>query len=554
MLLLLTVGTSMAQAPAGLLESVNVDSADAGGANQPGAGQAPPDPLPPDAARFDALEFLVTGNTVLPQIEIEDAVYQFLGPGRTIDDMEGARAALEQRYVERGYAGVGVNLPEQRVDPATGVVRLDVVEQRIGRLRVEGSRYYSLERIEAAAPSVAEGKVPHLPSIQRDAGRLASLPGRQVTPSLKAGKEPFTLDADLTVEDEKPWRARTELNNYKSADTEPLRLSADVGYDNLFQRGHSLSLGYVVAPQRPDDVQVFSGSYTIRRPEHPESLRLYGFKSNSEVAAVGGSQVVGQGYQVGARAIVPLPEAGGFEHSLTGGVDLKHFRDREDTFGAVTRTPVSYFPLSLEYSATRRGERSTSVARLGAVANAGLGGSSDEFGGDGDQGGKRAGSSRNFAYLTYGLDHLQQLPRSFELVARLSGQVTKDALINNEQFAAGGINTARGYLEAEQLGDSAIAASLQLESPDLAQYLKVQGKEPVDALKLYGFIEGAHLWLVETLPEEEETFDLASVGIGTRISALDYLDAAFDIAVPLRQTSRTDRGDVRFLFSLGAGL
>jgi len=88
--------------------------------------------------RFDVEAYDVDGAKLLKQEEIETAVYPFLGPGRTRDDVEHARAALEKAYHDRGYQSVVVEVPAQSVSEA--VIRLHVVEAPIGRLRVMGSR------------------------------------------------------------------------------------------------------------------------------------------------------------------------------------------------------------------------------------------------------------------------------------------------------------------------------------------------------------------------------------------------------------------------------
>ena len=50
------------------------------------------------ASTFDILEFVVEGNTVLPALDIERAVYPHLGEKKTIASVEAAREALEKRY------------------------------------------------------------------------------------------------------------------------------------------------------------------------------------------------------------------------------------------------------------------------------------------------------------------------------------------------------------------------------------------------------------------------------------------------------------------------
>ncbi|HVU24848.1 MAG TPA: POTRA domain-containing protein, partial [Opitutus sp.] len=99
-------------------------------------------------------EYRVEGAHHLPRLAIEEAVYPFLGPGRTQDDVERARAALEQAYRDAGYQTVAVQIPPQHV-AADGVVRLQVVEGTVTRLRVKGARYFRPGQIKAAAPSLA---------------------------------------------------------------------------------------------------------------------------------------------------------------------------------------------------------------------------------------------------------------------------------------------------------------------------------------------------------------------------------------------------------------
>ena len=113
------------------------------------ASSAEPHPTPAPAAQFYIREYRVMGSHVLNPEEVQEAVYPFLGPGRTPDDVEQARAALEKAYRDKGFQTVNVQIPEQRA--ARGIVLLQVVENKVGRLRVKGSRYYSLEEIKRRA-------------------------------------------------------------------------------------------------------------------------------------------------------------------------------------------------------------------------------------------------------------------------------------------------------------------------------------------------------------------------------------------------------------------
>jgi hemolysin activation/secretion protein len=186
---------------------------------------------------FYVREYRVEGAKRLPRLEVEEAVYPFLGPARSPADVEQARLALEKAYHDKGFQTVSVMIPQQ--DPRRGVIRLQVVETKIGRLRVNGARFFLPSRIKSEAPSVAEGEVPDMKRVEKDMLALNRNGDRTVKPELRAGIEPGTVDIDLNVEDKSPLHGSLELNNQYSADTTPLRINGSVSYGNLFQKGHT---------------------------------------------------------------------------------------------------------------------------------------------------------------------------------------------------------------------------------------------------------------------------------------------------------------------------
>ena len=133
-------------------------------------------------------EFRVAGAKLVSQKEMGEAVYPYLGPGRNVQDVEEARDAIEKLYKEKGFQTVSVEIPQQA--GKGGIVVLKVVENKVGRLRVHGSRYFSLSQIKKNAPSLAEGTVPNFNDITRDIVALNQWPDREITPTLKAGVEP----------------------------------------------------------------------------------------------------------------------------------------------------------------------------------------------------------------------------------------------------------------------------------------------------------------------------------------------------------------------------
>ncbi len=485
-------------------------------------------------------EFRVKGAKKLPPGTVEEAVYPYLGPGRTADDVEQARAALEKVYQDQGYQTVSVDIPQQ--EPRGGVVFLQVSENTVGRLRVKGSRYFSLDQIRNGVPSLAEGKVPNFNDVAREIVSLNQMADRRITPTLRPGVEPGTVDVDLNVKDTFPLHGSVELNNRYSANTTPLRLNGSVSYTNLWQLGHTVGFSFQIAPQNVDDALVFSGYYIARIPGVDwVSFMLQGTRQNSNVSTLGGGAVAGNGEILGGRVLftLPAPNTKGFYHSLSVGLDYKHFDQDLTLGGELTGSPITYWPFSIDYNAALAGDNSTTEVNGGIVfGTAGLGSDTVEF----DN--RRYNADSSFLYFRGDIAHTHDLPLGFQIYGQVQGQVATEPLVDSEQFSGGGLDTVRGYLESEVLGDNALIGSLELRSPSLPKVAKI------DEWRVYGFLEGGSLTLNDPLPEQQSRFDLASIGAGSRLRFLNYLNGSLDAGIPLISQSSSPAGEVRLTFRI----
>jgi Hemolysin activation/secretion protein len=501
------------------------------------------------ATRFDVMAYQVVGNSALSAADIERAVYPFLGPQRSEADVEAARAALQALYADRGLATVAVSVPEQ--DAGNGLVTLQVSEQRIGRLRVNGATYFSPDAVERGAPSLKEGGVPDFNAVQRDIVALNQLPDRRVTPDIKPGVGPNTVDVDLNVDDTLPLHGSLELNNRSSANTSDLRLNATLRYDNLWQRGHSLSLSAQTAPERPSDARVFSVSYLARLTDSPWSLLAYAVSSDSEVAVLSDFNVIGNGTLAGVRAIRALPARTGFFHSLSLGIDYKDFKE-ESNFDSA---PIKYYPLNLAYNADWVSERThSSFGATLTVNSGGLGFGADRCGNDhcnpsepGSFDYKRYNARPNFVHLRLEGSHTRTLGKDVQLFGRAQTQLAAEPLISNEEMSIGGLDTVRGYNESEALGDYGVTAQLELRSPSFASWFGSSAQEA----RARAFVDGGYVRIHKPLPEQTPSETLVSVGIGATAQFFDHLNGSVDLAAPLSRPGGDNarkQDDVNVLF------
>lgn len=497
----------------------------------------------PASRRVDVNEYFVRGNTVLDARAIEEAVYPFLGPQKTLSDIEGARDALQKVYQAQGYQSVFVELPEQKVDD--GIVYLHVSETKVGRVRVVGAKHYSPVEIRDEVPALQEGQVPDFARVQTQLAGLNRSAGRQVTPLVREGQRPGTMDVDLQVEDQNPWHASLGLNNDYSADTEKLRSVATLGYDNLWQLGHSISLTYFTAPQDSANAKVWSGSYSAPLSER-WSLQFSGYQSDSNIATIGGSNVLGKGHSYGVSAIYSLPAAGNWANSLSVGVDFKDF-DEQMRFGSSSdQIPLKYAPLTFGYN----GYRYSETSQLGLGLNL-IVGTRSFFGYGSDAEAfqyKRDAASPSFAVLKGDLNFTYTFASDWQSASKAGFQLASGPLVSNEQYSAGGATSVRGYLAAERTGDEGYLLSQELRTPSLARFLGSYVQE----WRFYAFAEGAHLSLHDPLPEQEDAYSLASIGLGTRASLSKWLSGSLDWGYPLKDGPNTQKYDPRLHFSVQA--
>lgn len=494
------------------------------------------------AAKFDILGFHITGNTVLPPDTVERAVFPHTGLGRTEADVEAARSALQQAFEAQGYTTVAVVIPEQSV--GSGMIRLEVQPQRVGQLRVEGGTRTSEEWVRTRAPSLAPGSTPNANEMQRDIMALNQSADRKVTPEVVAGDAPGTIDVVLKVEDRSPFHASVELNNFSSAATTDLRASATLRYDDLWGRGDSISISAQTAPRRTSDGTVFSANYLTRLGK----VQFLGYyvHSDSDIAVIGGTSVIGKGDLAGIRFIVPLGQSDGFYHSLTFGADYKNFLEDLRLGPDRSSIPIEYVPLNIAW----RGDWSSDRIKANLGLTAVLGTRGIGTGGGASLDGcvedvdhfdcKRYKAEPNFFALKLDASLTADIWRDFQLYYHPTAQWSPNPLISNEGFSIGGMDTVRGYFESEALADYGIAWQTELRSPPLAPLLG----DFVDELRVHAFLDWGIGGIHHPLIGQKDSWRFMSIGGGARIKLFKHLGGAIDVGVPVRSGPDTRSGQV----------
>lgn len=552
--------TGLALAPVARAQNPGTEQ-EAGPQQEAGAQAAP--------QKFFIAAIDVSGATQLSASEIERLIYPFLGPDRSEEDVLAAQKALQEAYAAKGFDAVLVDVPIQPHDTfQQGIVQLVVNESPVGRVRVVGSQHHSLSVVRAQVPSLTEGAPLNLALLEKDITAANQHPDRQVMPRFQPGQVPGTIDVDLEVEDSHPLHASVDLNNDNSPNTEALRLTATLRYTDLWHQGHTASFTYAVAPEDGSESTVYSGSYTAPLIGTPWTLLLYGYHSNSNVAALGGTNVLGNGTQIGLKALYRLPSTTTFQQ-ISFGADFKDFKESiylgEE---ALRPTPIRYVPLVLEYTLAGATDTSSYGLTLGATAGlrvvkrqtcvdlgdvqipdqaatcalpgGGVGVPEDQFQ-------SRAIDAReNFFRLNLDSHYTRGIGRDFNLALRLAGQLADSSLVTNEQFSMGGMSTVRGYYVSEAVGDDGILGSIEIQLPDLAFLLGKSAEE----VRFFTFADAGYARVRRPALEQKSSFTLASLGGGLRFRLFRHLSGEVLIGVPLKDGPSSDQGDPRYSFTV----
>jgi hemolysin activation/secretion protein len=450
--------------------------------------------------------------------------------------METARAALEKVYQDGGYLTVFVDLPEQSTSDA--VIRLSVLEGKVERLSVKGSRYFSQGFIRKRVPELAEGKVPNFLVVQNQLADINRTDDRRVQPVLRQGRSLGGVEAELKVNDEMPLHGTVELNNNHGQFTPPWRVLMAMRYDNLFQSDHTLTFAAITAPQDPKVSKAFMLDYSIPLTGG-DAWRIAALYSDSNVDALGAATILGKGYALGVKRVWSLPSLPGLSHTVTAGVDYKLFKERTVAGNDSLYTPIRYAPFNLAYSLQVNGDDG-SVTLFDTTAVMGLRqllqrnhdcgfGSQDQFVC------KRSGADGGFAYLKFDARRAQPI-QGWRVDTRVAGQMATQALLGAEQYSITGADTVRGYLAAEAIGDHALLASLEVRTSNLLTPGDVSKRAWYEWSELqgFGFVDGGRVWIMNASAGQASRQSAASWGLGLQFKTVRRSSLTLTYAVPLK--------------------
>jgi len=501
-----------------------------------GAQQVEAPPVP----RFEIQGFVVQGNTILGQGEIDSLLAPFAGKNRDFGDVQRALEALQDAYVSRGYNAVRVTIPEQ--DLVGGKIRMQVIEAKLRSVKIEGNKHFSNANIRYGLPGLKVGESPNTRRIGQSLQLVNENPAKQERVVLQSADEEAKVDAVVRVEDEVPWRVSLFADNTGTPQTGMTRAGVGYQHANVANRDHVFTAQYITSPSKASDVTIAALGYHAPVYSWRGSFDVFVGYSDVDSGVVQDLfDVSGAGTIFGVRYNQVLPRIDVYEQKLTLGWDYRKYRNSVELVGSPgSIVPnITVRPLSLAYTGRFSRVGSDLVGYIAYSRNL-------PGGADGDQDAfdrQRPEANAKYSIWRFGASYTQAIPADFLLRIAFDGQRTSDPLVPGEQFGMGGANSVRGYYEREVANDIGRRLSLEGYSPDFGSSIGSTWKA-----RALVFADSAKGYDVEPIRTPENS--LGGYGVGLRLTQGKALSVRLDWAKVTKAAGTHLKGDQRGHVSL----
>lgn len=480
--------------------------------------------------------------------------------GFTLGELETVANRVSAYYRQRGLILAKAVLPVQTVD--AGVVRLQIVEGRLGQVLTEGNRLYSTATL-ARPFSHLLGEPVSQESAESALLLLTDYPGLTAFGTFQPGKRVGEADLLLRVPSEDRFNASVRADNYGSESTGLYQTRAQLHWNNPTGLADRLSLT-VQQSWEPANNQFGSLDY-----EQIFNARWQGgayYRANE--FTVGGDfeeQEISGGFRQ-AGLFVKQIWLRSREANFSSQQEIGIKRSNTDRAGEpVNEDRLTVLKLSASYDSVD--------TRFGGLNYAGIEysqGFNDLLGAMGDsasaqkllvegrqpsrQSGKTTSAGESiyaegaFSKLLVFYSRLQNLTPGSSVLARTEFQYTNDLLVPMEQYAVGGADHVRGFASSHSLYDTGGLISLEyILQPTFLNNVPVPlhgfggNWRWKDVLQFSLFYDHAIGQKIAPLPNEPQgTYQVSSLGAGVRFNIPNKVSSRIQFAVPLIDESTNE--------------
>ncbi len=439
-----------------------------------------PASAPAGGTRFVVHQFRLEGVTLVPEAELQAVLAPWRDRTLTFADLQLAEQALADAYRRAGWMA-RPELPAQ--DVVDGVVRLRMVEARLGQVRIDADtaalRFDSQRLTQALQARQQPGQPLRPGDLERAVNILNDTPGLRTAAVLAPGRDPGDTDVVLKPVDQPLTATSVQLDNSAPRATGSTRMAVDLALNDPLGIGDQALLAGSSTGGTNDFV---SAGYSV--PVGRDGLRAgvdasaMSYRLESAFAPLGAH---GTSKTLGAWLAYPLLRAGASNVALR--LSAEHDEFRNVAAGAVVSDKRLDGATAGLNGDDQRGDGSTSWGIAANVGRVDLTGNAVNQAAD--QAGPR--TAGYYARLNWNLGRLQALPQAGLLWIAANGQVADKNLDSSAKFSLGGVDGVRAYPALEGTGDNGWLASaewrynLRPELQGLAFYDEGQVKVDQDA-------------------------------------------------------------------------
>ena len=512
---------------------------------QPPLDVQPPTPTPPPgpaSARIAVKKIEVTGSTIFGPAELNPITRSVEGHVVTLEELAGVADKITQLYLDRGFITSRAILVDQTI--TDGVVQIRVVEGRLERIEVQGTRRlkrsYIQSRVQLGAGTpLSTSKLEDQLRLLRADPLLES-----VEASLRAGSGVGQSILVVRVTEAKPFAANLSFDNFSPPSIGSERYGVQLGDLNLTGLGDELTAAYYGTTTRGADV--FDFSYRVPLNPMNGTLQFRAAPNRNKITQAPFDRFDIRGtsdlYELSYRQ--PLVRSLRQEFALSLGFA---YQDGQ-TFTFAGPTPFGFGPDSNGNSNTRVikfGQDYVSrdlhgVWSLQSLLSFGI----NVFGATINP--KPIPDGRFFSFLGQ-VQRAQQVNKNNLFIAQTDFQLTPDGLLPSQEFVIGGGQSLRGYRQNVRAGDNGLRLSLE---DRVALQHNITGES---TFQLAPFFDLGTVWNVNGNPNQlQRQRFLAGLGLGLLWEPVPSLNIRLDYGAPLvgLRDKGTNLQDNGFYFSV----
>ncbi len=411
----------------------------------------------PGQVRFVVKSFQVQGASLVSQSDVQLALAPWLNRAITFVDLEQAATAVTALYRSRGWF-VRPQFPAQ--DIQEGVVRLDLIEGKLGEVRIDdGGQALRLDPLYVRGLVTArqkQGDALQMDHLARSVNLLNDTPGVVASVSLAPGNATGESDVLVRAQDKPLWSGLAQLDNFGTRSTGNSRASTTVYLDNPSGQGNQGALNALAT----EGLRYIKLGYSI--PWGVDGLRVgvaaagMQYRLLRDFAAL---DAKGHARTLGVYGSYPWVRSGNRNVVLNAVLEDRSYHNQANGTQTSQNTSRSAL-LSLNGdSADNWGQGGFTLWSLSATV-----GRMDLSGNAVNQAADQAGARTEggFHKLGFSLARLQRLSPKTMLWVSANGQFAGKNLDSSEKFFLGGPYAVRAYPSLEAQADSGWVSTLEL--------------------------------------------------------------------------------------------